>query len=453
MEPVGYPSFVLYLILLVGLPLAFFRPYISFLMVTFLLAAADAEAFTFTRTSFLGSYFNANDACLFIALSGTASYLSMGANFQFPAVCKWIIAVLIIGFFQSLYVLGWTYDVLRALRWAINLPVYFVIAATMVDDKDKVRPFLLALFIGSLVSAVEHILFVQARIPIFVKASYDISVIRTIAFRSPGVWFLLAGLVWLPEIKGLNRSIILAAGLLFALSVLLNQTRSIWISSVAALPISILIFRQIGIIPKVIKLSFVLSLLVAGVVFAMNFTIAKISAMAIVEQRVQTLVNEKERHYSTIKRQKAFNREITEWSNGTIILGRGLCYFQPYYKSQRMAWGHLGHVTTLAQLGLIGLFVYSFYLPAIIIRQSKELWLRATSQEVRFLGLLAGVCIIWHWICFFMSSSFLEQCPVLGIIFGAAWAQGMFSTDNVQMEEIHINGTWRKSFLHQTMQR
>ena len=75
MEPNGYPSFILYLILLVGIPLALSRPFKAFLMITFVLAAADANAFTYTRTKFLGPYFNANDACLLIVLLAISPYL------------------------------------------------------------------------------------------------------------------------------------------------------------------------------------------------------------------------------------------------------------------------------------------------------------------------------------------------------------------------------------------
>lgn len=56
MEPAGYPSFVLYLILIIGVPLSIFRPYRAFLLVVFLVSVADAGAFTYTRTSFLGPY-------------------------------------------------------------------------------------------------------------------------------------------------------------------------------------------------------------------------------------------------------------------------------------------------------------------------------------------------------------------------------------------------------------
>ena len=68
MNEVGYPSFVLYLLILIGIPLALQKPFKAFLLVAFMLSAGDATAFTFTRSELLGPYFNANDACLLIAL-------------------------------------------------------------------------------------------------------------------------------------------------------------------------------------------------------------------------------------------------------------------------------------------------------------------------------------------------------------------------------------------------
>ena len=124
---------------------------------------------------------------------------------------------------------------------------------------------------------------------------------------------------------------------------------------------------------------------------------------------------------------------MEEWYEGTLILGRGINYFCKYYlgyyKGGMIAWGHLGHVTTLAQLGLIGLFVYSFYFPLKVVQMSIKLWDK-TSHEAKFFGLLSGLTMIWCWICFFMSDSFLGQHVTEGIIFGSAWRQEMLLKDD-----------------------
>lgn len=442
MEPAGYPSVVLYLTLLLGLPMALVRPFKAFLVVAFLVAAADATAFTYTRTQLLGPYFNANDACLLVALASALShgvYLKNGI--QLPNVVKWIIAVLLIGFTQSWFVMGgFSYEVLRSLRWAMTLPVYFVIGATMVDDERKVRQLLIALFLGSAVSAVEHVLFVRSLVDHHASTSFDIGQFRTIAFRSPGVWFLLAGIIWLPKIKGINRIVMLGAGALFAVSVLLNQTRSIWISSIAALPLIFLLFKQKKRALKTVMLPVISAIMFAALFIFMYFITPNISPADIVMERVRTLTDQDIRFRSTITRLLSFKLEMEAWSKGSLVFGRGLSYysnsFSEYHEGFPVAWGHLGHVTTLAQLGLIGLLVYSFYLPKIVIQASRRLWLD-TSPEIKFIGLLAGTSIIWSWLCFFMSDSFLSQHAADGVIFGTAWRQARLLSNNITLRRDH----------------
>ena len=426
-------------------------------MVVFLTAAANADAFTYTRTPLLGPYFNANDACLLIALLAMISYKVMPKvagkyNVKNKNIiigpAKWLIVVLLIGFVQSWFFMGWTYDVLRALRWAITLPVYFVIAATLVDNKNKVRPLLLALFLGSLVSVFEHFFFVHSRMSMYQLSAEDIGQFRTIAFRSPGLWLLLAGLIWLPETKFMRRPVLIGAGVLFAVSTILNQTRSIWISSIAVLPVTFLLFRQNKIIVKAIVLPFVLLLLYGGISLTMHYTTPEISPGDIIVPRFKILFQGDMINESTITRRLDFQMEMEKWSHGTLILGRGLSYFAPYYmipyRGNRVAWGHLGHVSTLAQLGLIGLFVYSIYFPFIMIQASRKIW-KETSDEIKFLGLFAGLTMIWFWICFFMSDSFLSQHAAAGIIFGAAWRQALLlKTDEAAERKSQPDGILRR---------
>jgi hypothetical protein len=419
METLGYPSFVLYLILLLGIPMALKKPFEAYLMVVFLLSSADAQAFTYTRTALLGPYLNANDACLLIALTAMFSYISHDINkMQFPNVTKWIIAVLLIGFVQSWFVLGWKYEVLRAMRWAINLPIYFIIAATVVDRKEKVRPLLVALLAGSVISAFEHLIFVRARIDIY---GSSLQHFRSIAFRNPGIFFVLASLIWIPKIKDRDKIIVISSCILFVISMLLNQTRSIWLSTVAALPVGLLFFRPKDIHIKVFIWPIVLLGLFIGVFVITELFMPEIDVDDMILGRFESLSE----HPSVIARLISLESEMEEWGNSTLVFGQGLFYFAKYRVSHHIiAWGHLGHITTMAQLGIIGLIVYSFYLPITIIKASKRLW-KQTSDEVRFLGLLAGIAVIWYWICFTMSDSYLGQHAIAGLIFGTAWRQAM----------------------------
>jgi hypothetical protein len=208
------------------------------------------------------------------------------------------------------------------------------------------------------------------------------------------------------------------------MSVLLSQTRSIWISSLLAVPIAFLVFKQKGIIKKALLTPLFMIIVFLGVMIAMHYTHPAIDPQNIVVERLRTFIDQDLMFRSTITRRLALKAELEEWSKGSFIFGRGLTYYANYYFDRvgkyRIAWGHLGHVTTLAQLGLIGLFVYSLFLPLKIVHASKKLW-EYPSTEIKFMGIIGGVCIISSWICFFMSDSFLSQRAVEGIIFGAVW--------------------------------
>lgn len=417
----GYPSTILYVILGIGIPLAFTRPYFAFLLVTFMLSAADTLAFTFTRTPLLGPYFNANDACLLIAMIAAITSLSkLGYKLYFPQISKLIIAVLLIGFLQSCFIMDEiNYDVLRSFRWALNLPVYIIIAATMVNNEDKLRQLLIAVFFGSILSAIQHLIFVQTRLEL---TDNNLDIIRTISYRSPGIWFLLAAILHFPRIKGINRYIILGGMCLFSISTLLNQTRSIWISSIITfVPVMFLYFKQKNLVIKTMIITGTSLIVCILVAFIMWYTTPGLNPKTIITKRFFAL---KENSGHTATRKLSFEREMVEWSKGTIVLGRGLVYYLPYYsdlyKGSRVAWGHLGHITILAQLGLVGLIIYSFYLPLTVIKASIKLW-ENQSENIKFFGLLTGIGMISSWFCFFMSDSYLSQHAFDGIVFGAAW--------------------------------
>jgi hypothetical protein len=430
MEQFRYPSFILYLILLIGIPLAIKRPFKAFIMIAFLFAAADAKAFTFTRTPFLGPYFNVNDACLLIALTAMLCYTSLRIKeIQFPNVTKWILLVLLIGFVQSWYVMGWTYEVLRALRWAVNLPVYFIIAATMVDKEEKIKPLLIALFLGSVVSTFEHFTFIRSRIDTY--GEY-ITSFRSIAFLNPGVFFVIASIIWIPKLKTNIKIILTGASILFITSILLNQTRSIWFSTVVTLPVALMLFRPKNVHIKLITWPFILTTLSIAILLSAELITPEVNLINMIIVRLQDLASE----YHTFTRLLAFELEINAWLKGTLIFGRGLFFFSQYTHLDYIAWGHLGHVSTLSQLGIIGLVVYSFYLPLTIIKASRKLWIQA-SGEVKYFGLFAGGSIIWYWICFFMSNSFLSQHVITGIIFGTVWRQAVLCKSLVNMNQIH----------------
>jgi hypothetical protein len=212
--------------------------------------------------------------------------------------------------------------------------------------------------------------------------------------------------------------------MVFATSVLLNQTRSIWLSAALTFPVLVTFFASPGDRRhyKAISQLLVFTALVALIFY---FVVPNVDLADLVTQRISTLTDQDNRLETTITRSIALEREIQEWAQGNWLLGRGLFYFGPIYFEPiigelTVAWGHLGHVTVLAQLGLVGLFIYSIYLPVTVLISARTL--RQSHDEIhRYWSLLAAACAISTWIMFFMSDSFLMPHAVEGIIFGAAW--------------------------------
>jgi hypothetical protein len=106
----------------------------------------------------------------------------------------------------------------------------------------------------------------------------------------------------------------------------------------------------------------------------------------IIGERFDTL-GEERRDISTLSRQHALKYETDAWLGGTVVFGRRAVLLRKMPNT--VAWNHLGHITTLAQLGLLGFIVYSIWLPLVAIRDGRSNW-RHSNPSVRFIGLLAG---------------------------------------------------------------
>ena len=423
----GYPSLLVYLVVALGLPLAVIWPMYAFAGVTFVLSAADAHLLTMTRTTALGPYFNGNDALLLIALVATV----VNGQLKVPRIVWLMLGVLLIAFTQSAVAFGMSYETIRAMRWAISLPVCYSIAASIVDRPERLRIMLFALFLGSMLGSLQHLFVMQNRLGGGAAVTaQEFSMARTIVFRNAGQFLLLAFIIWRPKIRGLGRPLWIFGCILFGASVILSQTRSFWISSIVSLPAIAMVFREReswkkGLVVPAIAALFLL--LVFGVI---ELLIPSLDAVDVVGWRLESLTDEEKRQMSTITRQLSIERELGAWLEGTLVFGRGLFFFAREYHEEfagmyRIAWGHVGHVTTLSQTGLIGLLVYSLLLPLGVIKSAKQLW-RQSSHEARLMALTAGGCAIWYWFCFFMSDNFLATHMVEGFLFGAVWRQALY---------------------------
>jgi hypothetical protein len=129
----------------------------------------------------------------------------------------------------------------------------------------------------------------------------------------------------------------------------------------------------------------------------------------------------------TESRWNALQVELNDWLNGNFIIGNGLSYYHGKKHGGSIgktgtAWGHLGYVAYLSQLGIIGFFAYGIWLPLVVISRSRRLLQYSHAPpEVVHLAVLTGASFIYYSLMFLFSSSFLTIEYVAPILVGAVW--------------------------------
>jgi len=416
MVPEGYSQVFILVIFVIGIPLAMVRPYGVFLFSCMLMVAGSRFAFISTRTAFFGPYLNMGDACVLIALLGlVVDKWQNKARFSLPSLLIVILSVLFVAAMQSFAKLGWTYYTLRAVRWSMAFPIGLFLGVNFVNSPRRAKFLIGAILAGVVLAALQHCRQVAVIQQTLIVDSANHVSYRTIDFIAGGVpcAFLLAGMIWKFPKALPKRLLFLAVGSLLVISLFLNQTRSIWFALIAAVPVTLIVFQQNHRFVLVFR-DFILSILVCIIALGIfNKITTETNLVEIATDRIFRLLDTSEHASTADSRIRAFKTELHQWYKGTLFFGRGLQYFQnmDFGRSSpeiRIAYGHLGYVTYLSQLGLIGLFVYGVYLPLSIVRRARIIWLqRDNDSSSRYLALLGGGCIIYLSIMFLMSSSLL----------------------------------------------
>jgi O-antigen ligase len=127
---------------------------------------------------------------------------------------------------------------------------------------------------------------------------------------------------------------------------------------------------------------------------------------------------------STRSREVAIEAELSDWMDGNVLVGRGLgYYFAPEIGAQRgggeVAYAHIGYVTYLSQLGVIGLAVFGFWFPLSSIALARRV--RANAQLgpwSRHLASLSAAVFIFSVFVHAMSGSFLTPDVLIGVLGG-----------------------------------
>jgi hypothetical protein len=421
----GYPQFVIFLVLGIGIPLAILRPYKAFLVAVLLLTAGNAETFNQTRTSLLGPYLNLGDACLLVALVALFfdKFRSKGPV-RLPLIVPVLLFVLTIAACQSFWWLGWTYETARAYRWALEMPVAFLIGANLVDTPGRAKALIGALLCGAVLAALQHLYYVWAAWRLLNLHTYG--AIRTVAYwaASMSSAFLVASVIWKLPTNMWKKIAFLMVGVLFLTSLLMSQTRSVWLATAGAVPCLPLLFKRKNRLVNVIRFGIILVLIVFATACLSQYLLPGSDVFEVVADRADALFSQ-EAQMGT--RERAFRAEMGSWLNGTLVFGRGLCFMQtvrnPETGPNRIAFGHLGYVTYLSQMGIIGLLAYGLYFPVMVLRDASFLWRAGNDPVVRYTGLLASASILCLSIMFLMSSSFLGlgySAP--GVLYGSVWS-------------------------------
>jgi hypothetical protein len=405
--------------LIVGLVLVVFRPYRAFLYSLFIPPAFGLRSLLFGRVEELGSYFNLFDACMLVALF--AFMWERKKSLLLPAPALALVAVLLMGFINSLS-LGFPYQAFQGLRWALNVPVLFILTANMVQgDAERIKSLLLTLLAAAVIAEVQHFIFVM-------PSTEGGALQRTVAFTLACSYVWLVAGPYVTDGRITKPLVQLSIGSLFLMGNIFHQTRSIALGVLGALVLYYGWFVRGVNVFQGKRLRFSLypvtgGLLLAGVIVGHG-------VITSYSDRITGTMDSTDRTAQSIdSRVLAYQVEMKDWLAGNIIIGRGLNYYRKVHgqyslpSQSGIAYGHLGYIAYLSQLGLIGFIVYGFYFPLAVLRRARRLIkLPGLSPPATHLVLLTGACFLVQSLIYLFSGSFLLITFIPGILAGAAWS-------------------------------
>lgn len=424
----GYPTALLLFILLIGVPLAMRRPFWGLLLGVFCSLSLNSQMMTFTRFSATGAYFNASDACAFVVLVAMLASVSFHVSkLKVPWVIIFILLALLIGYFTSATHLGFKYEILRSLRWALTLPIFFIATGNLITDQERLKKMLVTLWAAGGAAAIGTIVFARAQASSHVSSAVDIADVRTISYSLVGLMIVMAAFIWFPDTSMKIRLTVLTLAPLILLAAILNQSRSVYIATGATLAVCLLWFRGARSLFKTIGIAMLGVVVLGGVLVLAGRLIPEISPAAIVQGRIETLTDPNLGVDDVTARREDIHQEYAAWSAGNPLFGQGLVFYLNALLSDGtafVAWGHIGPVTVLAQLGLLGFLAYYLVFPWTMAKSITRLW-RSNDQWQRYFAVVGGYTLVFSWGVSFMSSSPLDSNPMAGIIMGSLWCQAL----------------------------
>jgi hypothetical protein len=416
-------------------------------MVVLLLTAGNTAAFNQTRSVILGPYFNLSDSCVLVALMALLfDKLRSKKSLSIPFVVPVFLFVLTIAACQSFWKLGWTYETARAYRWGIQLPIAYFIGANLVTSEARAKQLVGVLLTGAILAAIQHLIISSVFWNLASLNMQSYHRMRTIAYKGGSLFtaFLLSGVIWKVPRGILRKGLSAITGVLFLATLLLAQSRSVWLATLGAVPCLLVLLKRRNRVMNIMRLGIIVVLMVFATAWVCEHVMPGLDISDMVIDRVKLLVKRDTMGVHMGTRERAFKTEMNSWMDGTLIFGRGLYFYQtvrnPESYAKRIAFGHLGYITYLSQMGLIGLVAYGLYFPLKILQDGRWLWRYGELPIIRYMALLGTASIICLSIMFIMSSSFLNLgyfAP--GVLYGSMWSLARTRKETTAINDVGIS--------------
>ena len=242
-------------------------------------------------------------------------------------------------------------------------------------------------------------------------------------------------------LKGFQRIIFLVLSFVFAVALILTQTRSTWLSAMITLCIIasyVLLYPEtIGLARKrvVVYIAVGLLLMIGSVSLALIFNPR-------IENRATELVVKPE--YGIDQQGKAENSIITRmfiWNTAINafrahpFIGIGVYSFpfssQYYYGFSKYFYKryvdklptHQTHLAVLAETGILGFIGFLIFIGALLLHSFRTIRTAVDRQE-KFYSLVAATCVIYCTISMFVTDAWMwgQQIVLLGFVIGSMLA-------------------------------
>ena len=417
------PPWVVIAVAAVGLTLALIRPYLAFLLAVCLPVAASMRTTTFTRIDVPGAYVNLQDAALAIGLAAVLlDSLRQRYMIRVRAVAAAMITVLLIGAALTTFQYGLSYFTVRALRWGLTVPLYFVIGDNILRSDRRRVVFFRTLLVATVVAAVQQIVYYFGRVGGGGVA--ESLAARTTAFQMAHceIWLLAGPLLVGGHIRRVWLQLPIA--LLFLGAVLTVQSRNTIVAFVGALPVLHLWLLRRRALTRQIRL------LMIGVFLLLVTTVAIVflGAGDLITSYTGRIVETASDWDTAVQRETRVEAALTElkdFMESSLVFGRGLDYFTHAHDlaiesdAGLPGFGHVGYVTYLSQLGIVGFVVYAIWFPCFVLRRARAAYNTfACPSPIDHMAALTAAMFLYGVLQFFITNHYLAQDVLSGVLAG-----------------------------------